>query len=294
MSLRSRWLRVTVFILALVAAGVLVVPSVLSALTPRLVFRPLPLTGAETKPGHWGLRTAHEVRFSAADGIQVHGWWVPAERDSACGAAIIFHGRSANISTRAGAAAWLAGLGYDVLLFDYRGYGASDPVAPTEAGLYLDSEAAYAYVSRRRAHEPEQLILLGQSMGAVMAAHVAAERRAAGLVLVSPYTSAPGFVRSRLPPWIPGTWPDWHSRNRFDVQARVNRSRAALAIAASRGDEQVPYRESLALYTSAPGPKVWIEVDSLRHNGLLQSAAMQERLEPVLPEMVPCGGAPPA
>jgi pimeloyl-ACP methyl ester carboxylesterase len=294
MSLRPRWRRIAAFILALVVAGVLVVPSVLSAITPRLLFRPLPLTGAETKPGHWGLRTAQEVRFSAADGIGVHGWWVPAERDSVCGAAIIFHGRSANISTRAGAAAWLAGLGYDVLLFDYRGYGASDPVAPTEAGLYLDSEAAYEYVFQRRAHGPEQLILLGQSMGSVMAAHVAAERPAAGLVLVSPYTSAPALVRSRLPSWIPGTWPDWHSRNRFDVQARVNRSRAALAIAASRGDEQVPYRESLALYTAAPEPKVWIEVDSLRHNGLLQSAVMQERLEPVLGKMVPCGAAPPA
>jgi pimeloyl-ACP methyl ester carboxylesterase len=190
-------------------------------------------------------------------------------------------------------AAWLATLGYDVLLFDYRGYGASDPVAPSEAGLYLDSEAAYDYVMRRRAHAPEQLILLGQSMGTAMAAHVAAERAAAGLVLVSPYTSAPALVRSHLPSWLPGTWPDWKHRNRFDVRARVNRSRVPLVIAASRADEQVPYRESLVLFSAAPERKTWIEVDSLRHNGLLQSAAMQERLAPVLREMVPCSESHP-
>ena len=185
----------------------------------------------------------------------------------------------------------MAGLGYDVLLFDYRGYGASDAVAPTEEGLYLDSDAAYEYAVKQQGSAPEQLILVGQSMGSAMAAHIAAERAAAGLVLVSPYTSAPGLFRSWLPSWTPARWPDWQ-HNRFEVQGRVNRSGVPLVVTASRADEQVPYRESRALFDAAPEPKRWVEVDGLGHNGLLQSAAIQEQLAPRLREIVPCPLSP--
>ena len=102
--LRSRWFLAVAFILALLVAVVVALPSALSALAPRLVFRPLPLRPAEAHPSRWGLADAREVNFQAADGVRLHGWWIPAERRSACGTVIVFHGRSANITTRASAA----------------------------------------------------------------------------------------------------------------------------------------------------------------------------------------------
>ncbi len=284
---RSRRLLFLALCLVLPIIGAFALPIVLSVLAPHLIFRPLPLGAAETDPAVWGLPHAQQVSFAAADGVQLHGWWVPSLHRGSCGAVLLFHGRSANISTRAPAAQWFSGAGYDILLFDYRGYGASQDVAPSEAGLYLDSEAAYRFTTGERLVAPERLILLGQSMGAAMAAHVAAEYRAAALVLVSPYTSAPGMLRSMLPRWLPEGWPDWQ-RNRFDVQARVLRSRMPLVIAASRTDEQIPHALSLSLYHTAPLPKRWVEVGSLEHNGLLQHPQLHQELLSALQEVLPC------
>lgn len=119
---------------------------------------------------------------------------------------------------------------------------------------------------------------------------MAARYPAAGLVLISLYTSAPGTVRHRLPSWIPEGWPDWQ-RNRFDVEAKTIRSGEPLVVAVSRADRQILYSESRALYDVAPGPKRWIEVDGLGHNGLLQSSILQERLTPALQELLPCSSS---
>ena len=268
-------------------------PAALSVLVPRFGLRPTPLTPIEANPARWGLPRGREIRFRAADGVSLHGWWVPAERSpglSACGTVLLFHGRSANIATRASAAVWLASLGYNALLFDYRGYGASEQIRPDETGLFLDGRAAYRYATERAGVPPGRLVLLGQSMGTAVASRVAAEQPAAGLVLVSPAINAPGMVRAWLRaalPWAPVGWLDWE-RNRFEVATTAARSGEPLVVAASRADRLAPIDENRTVYNAAPDPKRWIEVKNLPHNGLLQSRAMQEQLAPALRELLPC------
>jgi hypothetical protein len=87
--------------------------------------------------------------------------------------------------------------------------------------------------------------------------------------------------------WVPAGWPDWQ-RNRFDVQARVVRAGEPLVVAASRADRQVPYAESRMLFDAAREPKRWVQVNSLPHEELLQSAALQRRLTPGLQQLLPC------
>ena len=69
-----------------------------------------------------------DVWFKAADGTRLHGWFLPAGmnvvRGEAC-TVLFLHGNAENISTHIGNVAWLPGKGYNVFLFDYRGYGRS-------------------------------------------------------------------------------------------------------------------------------------------------------------------------
>ena len=125
------------------ALGALVVVCGLRWFEHAVTFHPERLTAAEQQsPLPAG---AEDVWFSAADGTRLHGWYF-ARQNSEGGTIIFFHGNGGTIRNVAWLAQRFAKRGFNVLLFDYRGYGVSDDVAPDESGLYLDGEAALAYV----------------------------------------------------------------------------------------------------------------------------------------------------
>ncbi|MEJ2504247.1 MAG: alpha/beta hydrolase, partial [Gemmatimonadota bacterium] len=91
------------------------------------------LAPGQGDPALWGLPDGEEVRLTAADGVRLPGWWIPARTADACGAVVYFHGNANTIAPRAWLGRALAERGLDVLLFDYRGYGLSEG-RPSEAG----------------------------------------------------------------------------------------------------------------------------------------------------------------
>jgi hypothetical protein len=104
----------------------------LSLWIPLLIFRPAPL--ADPDPVRWGLAKTRAVAFPAADGTRLVGWWQPAAEPGSLTLPVL-HGRSANVSTRAGAMRRLTGDGFGALMVDWRGYGASAG-RPSEAGAH--------------------------------------------------------------------------------------------------------------------------------------------------------------
>ena len=88
-----------------------------------------------------------ELEFATDDGQRLHGWWIGAQR--AClGHLLLCHGNAGNIGDRVVNAALLSAAGFDVLLFDYRGYG-RNAGSPDEQGTYRDARAALASLLRR-------------------------------------------------------------------------------------------------------------------------------------------------
>jgi len=92
---------------------------------------------------------AEEVLFAGPDGIQLHGWWLPAQGEIH-GTVLHVHGNAANISNHLPLIAWLPAAGFNVLTFDYRGYGRSSG-KPTIQGLVDDTRAALAWLRAARA-----------------------------------------------------------------------------------------------------------------------------------------------
>ena len=76
----------------------------------------------------------------------------------------------------------------------YRGYGGSEG-APTEAGLVADATELFDQVHGRHAH----VTVIGRSLGSGIAVHVASQRPAAKLVLVTPYDSIVGIAQEQYP-----------------------------------------------------------------------------------------------
>lgn len=271
--MRLRSAAALLFCAALAGAGTV------SLWIPLLMYRPAAL--ARPDPARWGVAGARAVEIRADDGTRLAAWW-KAPPGTAATTVLILHGRSANVSTRAGAMRRLAGDGFGVLMIDWRGYGASDG-RPSEAGLRSDARGAYAWL-RAQGVAPARLVVIGQSLGNAAAARLAAERPVAALVLVSPFTRLPDALGARLP-WLPARWLPWR-RNRFEVAGYVARLDVPVGLVASASDGMVPLSESAKVAAAARDPR-WLRADDLRHDGLLAGVAERGALTALLRALAP-------
>lgn len=144
------------------------------------------------------LKLAYEnVYFLTEDRLRLHGWWLPAKNETK-GTVLFLHGNAENISTHIGSVMWLPDEGFNVFLFDYRGYGLSQGEADL-AGLHQDIEAALTTVKQRIGRA--KLIVFGQSLGGSLAVtHLAASNQRTEvclLIIDSAFASYRQLVREK-------------------------------------------------------------------------------------------------
>ncbi len=207
-----------------------------------------------------------ELVFETEDGARLHGWWVPAQARRR-GRVLLCHGNGGAIGDRTAHARLLTMAGFDVLLFDYRGYGRSRG-KPSEHATRRDARAAHAALHRRT--PDDRVFYLGESLGAAVALALALERPPAGLILQSAFTSVRDMARLHYP-YIPRALvPD-----AYPSIALVRYLRAPLLVVHGERDEIVPASHGEALFHAAPAPKRIHVFPRVGHNDLVSAAAEQ-------------------
>ncbi len=195
-------------------------------------------------------------QFQTTDGVTLHGWYMP--RPGARFTVLHFHGNAGNISHRLHLYRRWHGLGLSVFAFDYRGYGRSGG-EPDEHGLYLDSQAAWFRLTGKQGIEPEHIILAGRSLGCAVAARLASEVKAAGLVLETPFTNIPDMAAYHYP-WLPLRW---LVRSRYDSLDSIGKVDVPVLLIDAKSDRIVPASMSRRIFSAitAPGTHVTLPGD---------------------------------
>ncbi|MEE4311409.1 MAG: alpha/beta hydrolase [candidate division KSB1 bacterium] len=139
-----------------------------------------------------------EVLFDADDSLRLNGWHMT--RDGSRGTVLYFGGNGFVMVSSYHIIKAFLDQNVDLFVFDYRGYG-ENPGAPTVSGLKEDGLAAYDYLINEKRVDPEELVIHGHSLGTFVAAYVATQREASGLVLECPITDAQDWT-GRLVPWF--------------------------------------------------------------------------------------------
>jgi uncharacterized protein len=176
------------------------------------------------------------------------------------GTAIVFHGNAGHAGHRAFYAQALTPLGLRVILAEHPGYGPrGGPVG--EASLVADAEETVA-IAHRQYGRP--LLLIGESLGAAVAAAAGAKQRelSAGLLLITPWDRLAN-VASHHYPWLPVRW---LLRDEYDTVARLSSFDRPVIVAVAEHDSIVPARFGIALHASLPGPKRLIVLAGSEHN----------------------------
>jgi pimeloyl-ACP methyl ester carboxylesterase len=211
---------------------------------------------------------ACELSFETGDGTRLYGWWIGA-RSEPVGHLLLCHGNAGNVGDRIIHAALLTAAGFDVLLFDYRGYGRSGG-RPNEEGTYRDARAALACLLEQPGVDPARVFYLGESLGGAIAVNLALERPPAGLVLLSTFTGVRELGHLHYP-FVPASLiPD-----AYPTLRRIPRMRAPLLVLHGDRDEIVPLAQARALFAAAPEPKLMHVFAGIGHNDLIELAGAE-------------------
>jgi fermentation-respiration switch protein FrsA (DUF1100 family) len=205
-----------------------------------------------------------DVYFEADDGVRLHGWFVSGETQRTL---LWFHGNAGNVGHRVENLMMMHNLvGASMFIIDYRGYGRSEG-EPTEAGLYLDAEAALRHLTTERGISPERgVILFGRSLGSAVAVELATRHSFLGVVLESPLTSIDAFVRQAYPALSGIAEVDVEAHSSFDSITKIGRIHCPVFILHGDYDEIVPYSMGRELYDAANEPKSFYRIRGAGHN----------------------------
>ncbi len=273
---------------------VLLLASVLLGACSGFYFHPE--RGLRLTPDALGLRY-DDRRFRAEDGVELHGWWLPA-RGTPRATVVFLHGNAENISTHLASVAWLPARGFSVLTFDYRGYGLSAG-SPDFAGVRRDAVAAF----RLAAAAGAPVVGYGQSIGGAIALDTLAAVRDEVPVAALVVEAAPSDYRQIAREILGNFWLTRPLRVPLAWLAPAEPS----PLEAARGlrgvpilfvhgelDSIVPPHHSEALYRAAgPGAELWL-VPGAGHIQVFQSAGWRTHLVAFLARTLQEGEATPA
>jgi fermentation-respiration switch protein FrsA (DUF1100 family) len=220
-------------------------------------------------PTRWGLEY-EPVVFRSEDGTRLSGWFIPAAgyanpRD-AKGTVIHFHGNARNISAHWRLVEWLPRRGFNVFVFDYRGYGTSEG-RPEPKGVFEDSSSALDYVRSRRDVDAERLVVFGQSLGGANAIAVIGSGNRAGVKAIAVEATFHSYSSIAHDTLLGAgiLMDDTYSPERYVARLAP----MPFLLLHGTADSVIPYSHSKRLFARAGEPKRLITVEGGGHTEAL-------------------------
>lgn len=251
---RRLGLRIAVALLALAAIGYAAPVAWLAIKQRELVFR---VSTLRTTPEQAGFSRAKEVAVKTADGETLVGWFIPPATGKPF--LIYLHGNAGTLEKRAVRLQRMTDDGAGLIAIEWRGYGGSTG-APSQAGLLADTRAAYEF-ARAAGAAAGQIVVVGESLGTGPALWLAGERKLAGVVLDSPYSSIVDIGADIY--WM---FPvRWVSRDPFPAAEWAKRVTVPVFAVAGEQDRTIPIRYARKLMAAISAPKTFIEIPGAEH-----------------------------
>lgn len=175
----------------------------------------------------------------------ISGWYI----DNGSKKTILFcHGNAGNITHRDYIIELTKSLGFNLVLFDYSGFGNSSG-QPTLSGILNEGEVVYTYITKFI--RPDDLIVWGESIGSAVAIHIASNYKCSRLVLMGAFSSLDDVLmyydslKYRIIGSIAGFFV-----NTMRNKDTISKIQVPVAIIHSITDEVIPYHCALELYRS--------------------------------------------
>ena len=288
------WRRACVLALVLTAASLVTGCAWLDAQQSRLALRPtpgrpggLPEDAQLFRPGDQRLVLQMPASASTPAG-QVAVWWLP-QADPQAPTLLYLHGTFRNLYQNLSKIDALRALGFAIVAVDYRGWGDSSVLVPSEETIAADARLAWDELLRHQA-DPARRVIFGHSMGGAVAVRLASTlhggRDYAALALESTFTRLPAVAASA------GFWgrvAAAFTTLEFDSLSRIQRIDAPILMLHGSADTTVPVALGRALRDAAPAGTRWVEIPGGSHSRLHSDApaAYAQAFRGLVPALMP-------
>ncbi|MBA2413097.1 MAG: alpha/beta fold hydrolase [Burkholderiaceae bacterium] len=217
------------------------------------------------------LADTEEYEVKLANGHQLHFWYVPQPDGKHAPTVLYLHGARWNLNGSVFRMSRWVDLGFNVLAVDYRGFGKSTELLPSEETAYEDARVALEELKRREP-DPARRFIYGHSLGGALAIDLAAgplrstDNQVGGVIIESTFTSISAVVRKMKYGWVPGiglavTQP-------FDSATKIGKVEVPLLIIHGTADGIVPHAMADELYAAAASKvKQVIKIEGGSHSG---------------------------
>ncbi|HEX3139532.1 MAG TPA: alpha/beta fold hydrolase [Rhizobacter sp.] len=234
-----------------------------------LVYRPTPGRSADFK----GLRPGDEMYFVSVPGSvtgsheKLQLWWMP-HADPQAPTLLYLHGTFRNLSRNYPKIEALRDAGFAVLAVDYRGWGESEPIIPSEPSILADADVAWTELVYHQP-DPRKRVIFGHSMGGGVAIDLASRKHYlidyGALIVESTFTSLPDVAASV---GVVGTIASWITRQRFYSIDKIAQVDAPILMMHGDADQTVPVDLGRKLRDAARPGVHWVEFPGGSHSGL--------------------------
>lgn len=193
------------------------------------------------------------------------------------GVVLYLHGNSHSIKVWGKYAREFTSRGYDVIMYDYRGFGKSNGRLD-EQNLLSDAQNTLKDIQRR--YPSRGIVVYGRSLGTGVATKLAMDNEVKMLILETPYTCIPDIAWSRLPIY------PYSKACEFILPTKewITKVKAPIYLFHGTDDQVVPYSHSLELAAilNKKTEDILTTLPGGRHRGLDKYKEYQAKMDEIL------------
>tara|TARA_R110002072_G_scaffold534_6_gene3936 strand:+ start:112563 stop:113324 length:762 start_codon:yes stop_codon:yes gene_type:complete len=196
------------------------------------------------------------IYFNSSDNHRLHAWHLKTKAKKVKGLVLFYHGNAQNLSAHSLSIQWITKYGYDVFIFDYRGYGLSQG-KPHLEGVYQDGLFAFEKAKEiQKVRGAQKFVAMGQSLGGNVLMQVLPKIQDRGIdhvVLDSTFIDYKEIAFEKLKEvWI--TWPlsplaYLLVSNSHSPEANIALFTRPTLVIHSKADRVIPYEMGREVYS---------------------------------------------
>ena len=189
-----------------------------------------------------------KVKITTADKLNLIGWFYNKDKDK-FKTIVFFHGNAGSLKNRTYKLNHFKDLDVNFLIIAWRGFSGNSG-KPNEMGLYEDARSAIAWLNTKGIQD-KNIILYGESLGTAIAVEIAQNKKYAGVILESPFTSMINMGKKYYP-FFPVSF---LLKDKFESYKKINKISVPILVIHGKVDKIVPYVMGKKMYELANQPK---------------------------------------